>query len=114
MPTPTTITVQTTPVGLVKKTNKFSALTSQKIVQSQSRTDPWERTSTILSIQPGQIFVIAQAPDFAEVKPPRVAPLFGSDDLAPGHPLADGIRRHAANPGSIQGGPEFGGHVSLT
>ena len=49
IPTPTTITVQTTPVGLVKKSNRFSALTSQKIVQSKPLTgtfrsppfDPW-------------------------------------------------------------------------
>ncbi len=38
IPTPTTITVQTTPVGLVKKLNRFSALTNQKTAQSKPLT----------------------------------------------------------------------------
>ncbi len=52
MATPVAITTQTTPVGLVKKSNRFCALISQKDVQSSPSYDPMGRESTIMPIQP--------------------------------------------------------------
>ena len=72
----------------------------------EKRDVAWERASAICSIQPGQIFAIAQAPDFGEVEPPRPASLIRDGDLAGGDPLADGARRDAENIGDVPDSPE--------